>query len=288
MRLRFITSTLLLAFAGLLAMGNRNGRAASQNRGNTGAPGDEVLSGQPRTCASCHGGGITAALAIAVLDAAGNSVTQYVPGKSYQAKVTITATGTGLSGYGFQMIALRNNGNVDLDGFSDPGNNNYKIATISNGRTYAEHDNVSNSNTFTVPWKAPVAGTGSVTFYSAGNGVNRDNNSGGDGAASAKLVLTESGTVSSNDLSESFSHFDISPNPTRSLVQINLATLETGAYQLAIYGATGHIFWFRKLSLDAAEATALTLDASEWPAGVYIAHLSNGQGSLSKKMILFK
>lgn len=288
MRLRFLTSILFLAFAGLLTMGNRNGRAASQNRGNTGAPGDEVLSGQPRTCASCHGGGITASLAIAVLDAAGNSVTQYVPGKSYQAKVTITATGTGLSGYGFQMIALRNNGNVDLDGFSDSGNNNYKIATISNGRTYVEHDNVSNTNTFTVPWKAPVAGTGSVTFYSAGNGVNKDNNSGGDGAASAKLVLTESGTVASNDLSDWVSHFDISPNPARSLAQISLSSLVNATYQLAVYDATGRIFGNRELALDATAATMLSLDVSEWPSGVYIARLSNKYGSVSKKMMVLK
>lgn len=268
-------------------MGNRNGRAASQNRGNTGAPGDETLSNQPRLCASCHGGGpITASMAIAVLDSAGNSVTQYVPRNNYKAKVTITATGSGLSGYGFQMIALRNNGNVDLDGFSDPGNNNFKIATISNGRTYAEHDNISNSNVFEVPWKAPAAGTGSVTFYAAGNGINRNNNSSGDGAANAKLVLTESGTVSNNDVESAIRLFGLSPNPARSLAQISLATRENGAYQLAVFDAAGRLAWSGSIVLNTESPTTLPLDVSEWPVGVYIVRLFNEHGSVSKKMMV--
>ena len=166
--MRLLFSTLIFSLIVLLSMGNKNGRASSANRGNTGAPGDETSLGQPKTCMNCHNQGpITASLAISVLDADNQPVTQYRPGQPYTAQVKITASGSGLMGYGFQMIALRDAGNTDLDGFTDSNPNNYKIASISNGRTYAEHDNISSSNTFNVNWTAPAAGTGSVTFYSS-------------------------------------------------------------------------------------------------------------------------
>ncbi len=64
--------------------------------------------------------------------------------------------------------------------------NNYKIATIPNGRTYAEHDNVSTPNIFNVVWTAPAAGTGNVT-YAAGNAVDKNGLNSGDGSSVTTL-----------------------------------------------------------------------------------------------------
>jgi hypothetical protein len=179
MKIRLVYLLFLTTLGALVLPASKNGRASQDKTGNTGAPGDDANpNGTPRICTYCHFGAAAPQVSIRVLDAGGDTVTAYIPGQQYTARVAINTNITTLTGFGFQMIALRDNGNVDLDGFSDPGNNtvnNYKIATIPNGRTYAEHDNVSvNNSQFNVVWTAPAAGTGPVTFYAAGNAVNRN------------------------------------------------------------------------------------------------------------------
>lgn len=258
-------------------MSNRNGRAASQNSGNTGAPGDETIAGAPRTCVNCHGSSaITASLQLTLLNAAGQPVTTYTPGQMYTARLTITASGTGLSGYGFQMIALRNANNGDTDGFSDPSNtNNFKIATISNGRTYAEHAGISNSNVFEVLWQAPVAGTGSVTFYASGNGVNRNNGSSGDGAADAQLKVTETGTssVKSPDVPV-FLRMAFSPNPLREKGILLIETAQAAPCQVAITDLQG-----RTVATSVSSSQQIHTfewDAADWVPGLYWVRVSSG------------
>ncbi|MBL7825948.1 MAG: T9SS type A sorting domain-containing protein [Saprospiraceae bacterium] len=278
MNLRLLSVTILSFLCALLAMGNKNGRASSAGKGNTGAPGDELSGGQPRTCLTCHNQGpITASLAISVLDSAGNAITKYHPGKQYTAQVKITASGTNLSGYGFQMIALKNSGNTDLDGFSDVNPNNYKIATISNGRTYAEHDNISASNTFNVKWTAPPAGTGNITFYAAGNGVNGNGTTSGDGAGINTLLLTESGTTTATDEQDNtFSGIKVFPNPVQTDANLWLGKLPGGVYQCGAYQADGKKVWENTFE-QPEQGIALSIPSTEWAPGIYFIELRNEQ-----------
>jgi len=288
MRLRFYILSLFFLFVAFVSMSNRNGRAASQGMGNTGAPGDEMIAGAPRTCVNCHGGPtISASLSIHVLDSNGDTVNTYVPGKDYTARVNIIASGTGLSGYGFQMIALSDAGNVDLDGFSDPNTtNNYKIATISNGRTYAEHANISTPNTFDVLWKAPVAGTGNITFYTSGNGVNRNNGSSGDGAGNAVLKMTEkTNSVSAITLEPpAQNHISIAPNPVLSEASLSIAVLEAAQYQIEVVDLNGRPIWSSKEFLKAAQNT-LPLPSADWSSGIYLVRVSNKRTSMTAKFL---
>lgn len=279
MSFRTIFIGLSLGFISLFLMGNRNGRAASQNTGNTGAPGDETIGGMPRTCVNCHNTGpILANLALQVLDGAGKSVTQYTPGQQYTAKVTITASGSTNLGYGFQMIALRDNGNVDLDGFTDPSTtNNFKIATIANGRTYAEHNGISTPNTFEVPWKAPVAGSGNITFYVAGNGVNRNNNSSGDGAAAIKLQMTEA-TTADKTPELVLPLLELAPNPAVNHTRLRMQAAQTGSYQIAAFDLSGRSVWASSLALSAGHTKDVDLEVSNWPRGLYLLRVSDEQG----------
>lgn len=274
MNLRQFSFLLISLLLLLMSLGNKNGRASAANRGNTGAPGDELSGGQPRTCINCHNQGpITASLSISVLDAAGNAVTQYMPGAAYTARVKITAAGTDLSGYGFQMIALRDNGNTDLDGFSDMNPNNYKLVSISNGRTYAEHDNVSAVNTFDVKWTAPAAGAGSVTFYAAGNGVNGNGNTGGDGAALNSLRLTEFGTVDAPEAT-SFPGVRVFPNPVAQTLRISLGSSLTGECRVSVFDLAGR----QVMATTAAGemlASGLEISAETWKPGTYVVRLEN-------------
>lgn len=284
--LRQFSLLLFGTFFLLVMLGNKNGRASQAQRGNTGAPGDETQGGQLITCQNCHNQGpIVASAAISVIDSNGNAVSQYIPGYKYTARVTITASGPNLMGYGFQMIALRNNGNTDLDGFTDTNPNNYKIATIPGGRTYAEHDNISSSNTFNVIWTAPVSGTGSVTFYAAGNGVNGNGTSSGDGAGKASLQLTEV-TSAASELTEKQPALRISPNPVRADAVLTLENAPAGDYRLRAYNAAGEVVW-ESSQTRVSETGTLTLPSENWAPGVYFVQMESAGKATSVKVLKF-
>jgi len=236
------------------------------------------------TCMNCHNTGpIVASVAVSVLDSSSNPVTQYIPGYKYTARVTITASGPNLMGYGFQMIGLRDSNNSDLDGFTDVNPNNYKIATIPGGRTYAEHDNMSTSNTFNVRWTAPATGTGSVTLYAAGNGVNGNGGTGGDGAGFSSVKLTES-TSATEDFEGSLPKLAVYPNPLQSRSVLNLENLEAAEYNLTAYDISGKAVWSIQQNLPEG-STVLALPTAEWPSGIYFLRLEKGGKSASVKVL---
>ena len=283
--LRLVVFLFFGTLSALMLLGNKNGRASQSQKGNTGAPGDEIQGGQPKTCISCHGQGpIIASLAISVLDSANNPVTRYMPGKAYTARVTITASGNDLNGYGFQMIGLRDSSNTDLDGFTDMNPNNYKLATItSNGRTYAEHDNISTSNIFNVKWTAPATGTGSITLYAAGNGVNANGTTSGDGSGFSSLKLTEfsSGTA---EIAAHLPRIAVSPNPVQSESMLKIENFEPGFCRIIAFDAKGHRVWETQQYLSEG-STNVTLPAAEWLPGVYFIQLEQPGKALSVKVL---
>ena len=283
--LRLVIFLFFGTLSALMLLGNKNGRASQSQKGNTGAPGDETQGGQPKTCISCHGQGpIMASLAISVLDSANNPVTRYMPGKAYTARVTITASGNDLNGYGFQMIGLRDSSNTDLDGFTDMNPNNYKLATItSNGRTYAEHDNISTSNIFNVKWTAPATGTGSVTLYAAGNGVNANGTTSGDGSGFSSLKLTEfsSGTTA---IAGHLPTISVFPNPVQSELILKLENLESGSYQIMAFDAMGQKVWNTLQNLPEG-STTVSLPVVEWLPGIYFVRLERSGKALSVKVL---
>lgn len=282
--LRLVVFIFLGLISTLALLGNKNGRASQAQRGNTGAPGDETQGGQPKTCISCHNQGpIVASLAISVLDSAGNSVTQYIPGRGYTARVSINASGNGLNGYGFQMIGLRDSNNSDLDGFTDVNPNNYKIATIPGGRTYAEHNNISATNTFDVKWTAPVSGTGSVTFYAAGNGVNSNGGTGGDGSGFSTLKLSEFSTASQSPEALQAS-LSVYPNPIQQACVLSLSKLEPGAYELKAWSADGQLRW-EAVEFFSENEAKINLPVSDWPSGICFITLKKGKNSTSVKVL---
>jgi hypothetical protein len=284
--IRLVFILFLGVFSSLVLLGNKNGRASQAQRGNTGAPGDETQNGQPKTCQACHNQGpIQATLTITVLDSTNNAVTKYIPGKNYKARVTINATGPGLTGYGFQMIALRDSDNTDLDGFSDVNPNNYKIASLPNGRTYAEHNNISSTNTFDVTWTAPPSGTGSVTFYASGNGVNGTGGTGGDGAGVNSLKLTEFSS-SANDLPTTFSNWSASPNPAVDQLQLSGTQLGVGEHRFRAFDASGKVVW-ESAQMIQNESFVTNIPVADWNSGVYFVQIEqSGKRSYVKVLKL--
>lgn len=293
MKLRLTYTLFLALLAAVVFMGNKNGRASTPpGAGNTGAPGDEALpNGTAIVCNSCHTPGnpnpISSTTAISVLDSAGNAVTQYLPGKLYTARVTInTATGNPLR-WGFQMIALKDAGNTDLDGFSDMNPNNYKIATVnSTGRSYAEHDNSSTTNVFNVRWTAPVAGTGNVTFYAAGNAVNNNGQNTGDGASFSNLKLTEGSTSSTQNPDAARIGLRVWPNPVETSANLTVVLPLAGDYRLSVHDLSGRMVWENTQALASGE-NRLDVPAAAWKPGIYFVSLSGGGISANVKVAKF-
>ena len=289
MKFRLVYTFALAILCAVVLLSNKNGRASEAKAGNTGAPGDEALpNGTPITCVSCHTASpITSSTTVSVLDSAGTVITQYIPGQQYTARVTVTAlTGTPL-GHGFQMIALRDIGNIDLDGFSDPGNqtvNNYKIATIPNGRTYAEHDNVSTSNVFNVKWKAPAAGTGNITFYAAGNAVNKNGQNSGDGASSTSLKLTESIGASTQNPDAAQIDMKLWPSPAVSAAWLSFSLPVGGEYRLTAHDLSGKLVWESLRALPSGHQI-VEIPLGGWSPGIYFTGISGAGISASGKLV---
>lgn len=254
----------------ILLISSSNGRAVNGS-GNTGAPGDETAGAVPVTCKFCHTpSNIVTNTLIQVLNSNNEEVTSYEPGEDYTVKVTINTVSGTPQRYGFQMIGLKDEGNTDLKGFSDPSSNT-KLQNISfTNRTYAEHKNPGTLNTFEVKWTAPVAGTGNVSFYAAGNGVNNNGSTSGDGASETKLTLAEAVISSSNAEQLIAQKIQIYPNPVSNGRVFFKWTedIEISAYTLI--NSDGKIIHSAVLKEGAQDSS---IDVSNQSPGVYFLKL---------------
>jgi hypothetical protein len=165
-----------------LFLGNAGGAAQVQKADRTGSPAGFG------TCQSCHDNNAFGPSLDLKLLSQGQPVTSYIPGESYTLRVIVKAN-QNASTFGFQAVALIPGSNAQAGSFKDAPSG---VAVRSlNNRQYPEHTFPSQKDTFQLTWVAPAAGTGNVRFYSAGIAANGNGNDGGDGAASANIILTE-------------------------------------------------------------------------------------------------
>ena len=287
MKIKFTYTFLGSLFLAFLFMSNSNGRADGNNWGNTGAPGDEMSNGQPRTCMTCHNSGTAfqVTLDIEILSTAtGLAVTTYVPGEFYTCRVTINdIPGTGApTGYGFQIVNLYDSDNSDVNLLANP-DPNVKLAFADNtGNWYAEHNGISTSNEFRLMWVGPPAGSGPVTFYSCGNGVNGNGMSGGDAAACNTLTLTEDGIIATNEF-EDENTLSVFPNPVNDLLNIESKLPVAGNYAIRIFNQLGQLVTAENRMIQQNEI--FQIDASQLPTGVYSILLENEEVKVAKRFL---
>lgn len=288
MKLRFIYTCFLAALCLVIFQSNRTGRATNGDEGVTGAPGDATLGGQPKTCGSCHSGGNfgPVTVGITLLKTNGDTATGYVPGERYTARVRITPGAGTPIGYGFQMITIRDATKTEVKALSDMGSNNrYKLRTISNGRTYAEQETMSQLNTFDVEWTGPAKGTGTVTLHAAGNAVNNIGGSAGDNANIANLKVTELQQSNTPSIASPVSRFVVSPNPVgvqQAWVQFDL--IEAGESLLRVLSLDGRVLWQSNATLPVGEHT-VAMPAEQWSAGIYIVQMQQANKVASTKWV---
>ena len=287
MKIRLIYTFFFAALCVVVLQSNRNGRATVGLEGVTGAPGDVFQGGNPKTCAvnGCHNNGafapVTVSVSLLESDTSTTSLTQYVPGKQYIARVRVT-TGSGApKGYGFQMIAIRDQDSIPANGFTDVStNNNYRLKTLSGNRMYAEHQTMSTTNTFDVLWKGPAAGSGSITFYAAGNAVNNNTSNTGDGATTTKFTVSE-GTISGTDkLNNDVTGMRVSPNPVHTTAQLMFDLHTDGAHRILVHDLSGRIIWENNVWMSTGSNT-IHLPVENWKPGIYLVQMTNENGASS-------
>ncbi len=232
-----IFSTVLCGLYILLSS-NAAGPATAGNGIRNGAPGSNG------TCSACHGGGAgTTTAAIALKEKATGTAANgvYKPGVVYT--VTISGNNASLAFFGFQVTAVK--GTVQAGTFSNVGADKH-IANVS-GLQLVEHStSLAKTNgqyEASFDWTAPVAGTGTVTFNGIINGVNKDNNTGGDKSSNTvALNLTEQTTtgIAENKYLKSLKVF---PQPATDMLHISSEDLKEGRYTLTVYDLNGKALW---------------------------------------------
>lgn len=286
----FVLGTLFVVLSS-----NSNGRATAANRGNTGAPGEN-------TCGQCHSGtsfgAVTVSIQIFELGTT-TPVNAYSPGAAYDMRVTVNQ-GLGLpAGYGFQMTALRAATNAPLSGYSNLATNVKQITLNSGpqaGRTYVEHNGVTNNNQFNFRWTAPAANSGTVNFTASGNAVNGNGGSTGDSAGAGSLSLPEAQPLAVSAMATNPDCFGATNGSIfvtvntgvppysftwsdGSMMQ-NRTNLAAGSYTLTVTDAVQQSFQqnFTLTQPAAIEPTATTVDATV-PGGIGSVALSATSGA---------
>jgi hypothetical protein len=268
----------------VLFLNNAGGPVVRQQKGYTGAPGD-----QPSTCITCHSSGTFAPTAtLQVFDAAGaTAVTKYALNTEYTIRLTITAASGTPTAYGFQMIDIRKRDSSNVKGFLPKGNQaaDIGIDTITaTGRVYAEHNAKLTSNIINVKWKSPATDLGNIVFYAAGNAVNSGGSSAGDnGTASVSVQLPSPISSGVNELADNI-NIQVSPNPTPSTVALRLESKINKTVKVQVVDMAGRAIFSEKWSITLG-ANQRSIDLRDFSKGIYMVQIVEGQNVVSKKVI---
>lgn len=265
MKIKLLLFTFALAATGLLLMSNSAGRAASGNSDNSGAP-------SANTCGECHSSGaFNPNISVEILEVGtSTAVSEYVPGMVYDIKVKVNAD-AGANGFGMQTTVLKTN-NAPVVGFSAPSSNAQLTILPSSGRQFFEHKSIG-SNEFTAKWTAPAAGTGSVIFYTAGNAVNGNDKTTGDGAANTSLTLTEDLSSSNQNVNQLKVAMKAFPNPVQDILNIETIGSTDGEHSLTITNMVGQLVHQSVVNLDLG-MDLTQIDIQHLPKGMYSVSLS--------------
>ncbi|MFA7274443.1 MAG: choice-of-anchor V domain-containing protein [Crocinitomicaceae bacterium] len=188
------------------------------------------------TCTACHSGGSgSTSIAFTLKNSSNVAVTSYTAGSSYTAEFQVTST---LPIKGFQAVALKA-GNLQAGTFTTVLTTQSTISTLG-GRQYPEHQGSSGSGLFKFTWVAPVAGSGNVTFYACGNGVN------GNGAPVGDLPSTPISAIITETSPTTISYGVIQVCNNGSNLNATISGTTGGTFTaspagLTINSSTGHI-----------------------------------------------
>lgn len=189
----FLLTTLI--FTWVVFNSRSTGAANAGIGGRTGAPTEGL-------CSNCHSGGAFGTVTVTTQltpVGGGAAITTYTPGTTYQVTVQVSGT-SAATRYAFQTTAV-NASNTFTGSFNTAGAGVQFSA--ASGRTYAEHTTPSTTNSFQFRWTAPMAGTGTVRFFSSGICANNSGNTNGDNAGNSSISIPETAPPLSASMSAS-------------------------------------------------------------------------------------
>ncbi|MBK8566935.1 MAG: T9SS type A sorting domain-containing protein [Saprospiraceae bacterium] len=255
----------------VLLQSRSGGPATQANLRVTGAPTEGTCGNN-----TCHtAGAFDPSLTIELLDG-DNLVAKYDPGKNYMLRITNTA-GTGVPArFGFQAVSLTANNAQAGDWGTAPMGLTTK--TISN-KKYIEHSAPQSTGVFEMPWVAPVAGTGEVTFYSSSLAANNNTQTSGDGNVSGSLAVAENTTSSTTELGKEIAKVEVLPNPVADVLNLRITSRTAGNHKLRIFDAAGNVVKTVPADLQVGRNT-VTVPVGELAPGLYLVQLC-GDGHMA-------
>jgi len=226
------------------------------------------------------------------LQAAQPWISSNVPGSGYVQNTVYTITAKavkiGDGSFGFEISPQDPSGNPLGTLIANPPSTQivtfmslqYMTHTIN---SYQGTDSV----VWTFQWKAPVAGTGPVTFYGAFNCGNGNTNATGTFVYPATLVIPESSDDGINTIENEQTSFSLFPNPAKEQVTITYSLKQTGNVEINMYGVDG-----RKISnlfnnaVNEGEHVQSLLLPTEVKPGIYLIQLITNNTATLQKIIV--
>ncbi|MFM8951362.1 MAG: choice-of-anchor V domain-containing protein [Bacteroidota bacterium] len=271
----FIAASSLIV--GISMISSNNGIA-----GRVGSPGETTCN-----TSGCHTGN--------ALNAPGGSITisaptlvnwQYFPGAVYPISVTISRAGCPIYGVGFEAL-LSSGANAGT--LTAGTGTTIKIANIlGNSRTNVVHTlnggaSTTGSKTFTFNWTAPAAGTGTVTFYAAGNATNGSGSTSGDFIYTTSQTVTESATGVEEGLVAS--SIAIHPNPVTDNINLSFQLLSSEEVAVQILSLEGKLVETAIQEKLQSGKHNLVIPAPT-QKGIYLLELDHSSGSITRKIVV--
>lgn len=140
---------------------------------------------------------------------------------------------------------------------------------------------------WTFQWKAPVAGTGPVTFYGAFNCGNGNSVATGSYVFPATLVIPEISGDGIDNIDNAQTDFSVFPNPAKENVNITYTIKEARTVEITIYAIDGRKVstLFNGMENEGGYLHRLSLPAAITP-GIYLLQLKTNDQSTIRRIVI--
>ena len=287
------TNILILAVLIVCSFFMSSYRSGAANNG-WDCTGAESGLGNPLGCShsGCHGTTATTGITVLLeLDSAGAvPVMKYKPDSTYTFKITGTnTTASSLPKFGFQVACIlgstaqatpTNAGTFQQTGlptgvrFSAPQSGNFVTNMVEHSLALSPLSGTGASGTIyeeSFKWTAPVAGSGTVSFWGVINAVNGDGNASSADKWNTKELILEEDTAKPvvNGINEVSSKLELNlyPNPATDMVHLEIQNGTAGVYNLNVFTTDGRMVLSQTTEAMATNST-IAVNISNLEAGI--------------------
>jgi hypothetical protein len=255
----------------------------------SGAPAAATGAPLELTCAQsgCHtGADINSGTANLQIDF-NNQVNEFIEANTYP--ITVSITDAGHSVFGFELVALDENGNnagtfkiTDanrtqvIKGFGSLSNRSYATYKVNGTAAIS-----SGYNKWQVEWQATSGIEGNVTFYLAALSADGDNTDAGDFTFTKSIIIenkSAAGVATQNNLNN---EMNIYPNPVTDYLRFTIFDLRIKNIEILTLKGQKLLNY----SIDQNLNEKKLIDVSTLKTGIYFLKISNDEKSVIKKFV---